>query len=102
MGNGLHVSPGMLPGGGPGLRGTLVGCANAEAVKLTAEERNRCSERFGAGAPQAPPLSGIAPAKRREYDDAAATGEANRRYRDSTPVGTADTAAGTLGTPKPQ
>jgi hypothetical protein len=93
---------GMMPGGGPGLRGTLVGCANADRVGLSSVERNRCNQRLGAGAPNAPALSGISPDKRQQYDAQAAQDEANRRYRNATPTGTAPDAAGTLGPPKPQ
>lgn len=78
---------GAMPSGGGGLRGTLVGCANADAVKLTGTERNRCNERFGAGAAAAPVLDGIAPSKRSAFDRAAEQNEASRKYRDSVPNG---------------
>ncbi len=83
--NGLSPFPyGAMPSGGPGLRGTLVGCANAEAVRLSPAERARCNERFGVDVAHAPVLDGIDPAKRARFDKAAARGEANRRYRDAT------------------
>jgi outer membrane biosynthesis protein TonB len=87
--NGLNPYPfGMMPGGGGGLRGTLVGCANAAAVNLSAAERARCASRFGESAAAAPALDPIAPAKRAAFDRAAQAQEADRRYRSETPVGT--------------
>jgi hypothetical protein len=87
--NGLNPFPGgAMPGGGGGLRGTLVGCANADAVKLSGAERNNCAERFGTHVGAAPVITGISPAKRQEYDNAAARQERDRKYRDSAPVGT--------------
>ena len=83
--NGLPY--GAMPSGGPGLRGTLVGCANADAVRLTGAERNHCNERFGVEAAKAPALDGISPAKRAAFDRAAGRQEANRRYRDTTSTG---------------
>jgi len=85
--NGLSPYPyGALPSGGPGLRGTLVGCANAEAVSLSAVERARCNERFGDEAAKAPVLDGIDPAKRARFDKAA---DKQERDREATmPVGT--------------
>ncbi len=83
-----------MPGGGGGLRGTLVGCANADAVKLSSVERNTCAERFGVHVGAAPVISGIAPAKRQEFDAAAARGDAERKYRDAVPVGTAPSEHG--------
>jgi hypothetical protein len=77
-----------MPGGGGGLRGTLVGCANADAVKLSGVEKNNCAERFGTHLGGAPVITGISPAKRREYDDAANRQDVDRKYRDSMPVGT--------------
>lgn len=82
--NGLTPYPyGFMPNGGGGLRGTLVGCANAEAVRLSSAERDKCNERFGdniAGAPRLDPLS---PAKRAMFDKASASDAAWARYRDS-------------------
>jgi len=85
--NGLSPYPyGALPSGGPGLRGTLVGCANADAVSLSSVERARCNERFGDEAAKAPKLDGIDPAKRARFDKDA---DKQERARDVTiPVGT--------------
>jgi len=86
---------GPLPSGGPGLRGTLVGCANAEAVNLSSVERARCNERFGDEAAKAPTLNGIDPGKRARFDKAA---EKQERARDSTlPVGTSPGIGGMGG-----
>ena len=79
-------SYGAMPNGGGGLRGTLVGCANPDAVGLSAVERARCDERFGVDIGGAPKLDGISPAKRRDFDKAAGRDQANQRYRDSTPT----------------
>ena len=79
---------GAMPSGGSGLRGTLVGCANADAVSLSAVERARCNERFGAAAGSAPAFDPISPAKRAGFDKAAAAQEADRRYRSGMPTGT--------------
>jgi hypothetical protein len=77
--NGLSPYPyGALPSGGPGLRGTLVGCANADAVNLTNVERARCSERFGYEAAKAPVLDHIDPAKRSRFDKVADKQERER------------------------
>lgn len=93
--NGLSPYPyGALPSGGPGLRGTLVGCANANAVNLTNVERARCDERFGVEAAHAPALDGIDPAKRARFDR---TADRQERSRNSgMPVGT-DKGSGTIG-----
>jgi hypothetical protein len=64
-----------------------VGCANADAVRLTPSERARCNERFGASAASAPVLDPISPAKRGDFDRSAAQNAADRRYRDSVPNG---------------
>ncbi len=93
--NGLSPYPyGALPSGGPGLRGTLVGCANADAVNLTNVERARCNERFGVEAARAPVLDGIDPAKRAKFDRAADRQE--RAREGGMPVGT-DKGNGTIG-----
>ncbi len=87
-GSGLNPYPyGQMPSGGSGLRGTLVGCANADAVRLTTSERSRCNERFGASAGSAPVLDGIA-SRRGEFDRAAAANAADKKYRNSVPTGT--------------
>ncbi len=83
--NGLSPYPyGAMPSGGPGLRGTLVGCANAEAVRLSGAERAHCNERFGVDISHAPALDTISRTKRAEFDKAADREEANRKYRDAT------------------
>jgi hypothetical protein len=93
--NGLSPYPyGAMPSGGGGLRGTLIGCANADAVSLSAAERARCNERFGSEAASAPALDGIAPAKRAAFDKAAAQQEADRKYRAAVPTGTSIGAHG--------
>ncbi len=87
--SGLTPYPyGSMPSGGHGLRGTLIGCANAEAVNLSAAERAKCNERFGTEAASAPALDPIAPAKRAAFDKAAAQQEADRKYRAAVPPGT--------------
>jgi hypothetical protein len=63
---------GSMPSGGTGLRGSLVGCANADSVHLSPVERARCEERFGVEIKHAPVLDGIPPSKRAAYDKAAA------------------------------
>lgn len=83
--SGLSPYPyGAMPSGGPGLRGTLVGCANAEAVRLSGAERAHCNERFGVDISHAPALDAIPRAKRAEFDKAADRQEADRKYRDAT------------------
>jgi hypothetical protein len=78
--SGLSPYPyGAMPSGGSGLRGTLVGCANASAVNLSSVERAHCNERFGVEAANAPPLDSISPFKRAAFDAAAARQELNRR-----------------------
>jgi hypothetical protein len=76
-----------MPNGGGGLRGTLVGCANPDAVGLSAAERARCNERFGVDIGGAPKFDGISPAKRRAFDKAADRQDADTRYRDTVPRG---------------
>ncbi len=87
--SGLSGLPyGAMPSGGSGLRGSLIGCANAEAVGLSAAEKTHCNERFGQDAGAAPTLDPISAAKRAELDKQAAKQERDRKYRDATPVGT--------------
>ncbi len=76
--------PGSMPSGGSGLRGSLVGCANAQAVGLSSVERAHCESRFGANGANAPHLDGIAPDKRAAFDRAADSGERDRAYRGAT------------------
>jgi hypothetical protein len=85
------LNPGLfggMAGGGGGLRGTLVGCANADVVRLSAVERARCNDRLGTEAASAPALDTMTPAKRAAFDKAAANQEADRKYRASVPTGT--------------
>ncbi len=87
--SGLTPYPyGSMPSGGSGLRGSLVGCANADAVTLSSVEKARCNERFGREAGSAPALDPISPLKRAAFDKAAADQDANRRYRAAVPTGT--------------
>jgi hypothetical protein len=79
---------GTMPSGGSGLRGSLIGCANSEAVSLSAVERARCNARFGVDAGAAPVIDSMSPAKRAGFDKAAAQAEANRKYRSAMPTGT--------------
>ena len=101
--NGLSPYPyGAMPSGGPGLRGTLVGCANADSVSLSRVERARCNERFGVEAAKAPVLDGIDPAKRAQFDKASERQETERRHGNGIPVGTdpGGLGMGGLGSPK--
>ncbi len=83
---GLNPYPyGAMPSGGPGLRGTLVGCANADAVGLSSAERSHCNERFGEDMAHAPALDPLSRNKRAEFDKSAAHEEAERRYRAAEP-----------------
>jgi len=84
---------GALPGFGSGLRGSALGCANAAALHLTAEEQARCIEAFGAGTKEAPQMSAIDASRRTTLDQEAAGEAAAQKYRDSTP------AAGTAPAP---
>jgi hypothetical protein len=76
---------GAMPSGGSGLRGSLVGCANADAVTLSPVERARCNARFGTSIGSAPTLDPISPTKRAAYDKAAERQARDTVYRDSTP-----------------
>ncbi len=87
--NGLSGLPyGAMPSGGSGLRGSLIGCANAGAVHLSGAERSHCNDRFGESASDAPVLDPISAAKRSELDKQAAKQERDDKYRDATPIGT--------------
>jgi hypothetical protein len=77
----------VLPHFGGGLRGSLIGCANAEALHLSREEQARCNESLGAGAAQSPQMSAIDASKRRTLDGQAASEAASQKYRDSAPAG---------------
>ena len=66
------------------LRGGLVGCANPSL--LSRSEREKCEEKLGRGAAEAPH---IGPAGDPDLDRAAAAREARRRYREAPmPAGT--------------
>jgi hypothetical protein len=85
-----------MPSGGSGLRGTLVGCANADSVNLSAAERAKCAERFGSRAASAPALDPIAPTKRAAFDKAEEKQNRSLEYRESgLPPGT--TRGGPMG-----
>jgi hypothetical protein len=93
----LPYPKGYLPNGGPGLRGSLVGCANAQAVGLSSVERAHCEQRFGATIGAAPHLDDIAPDKRATFDHATEKSDRARAYRNST---TARDMVGLGGVPK--
>jgi hypothetical protein len=80
---GLNPYPGGVFPGGTGLRGSLVGCANAEAVSLSSVERAHCAERFGTSAGTAPHLDPIPAARRSAFEQEAAKRDRDRAYRDS-------------------
>jgi outer membrane biosynthesis protein TonB len=80
---------GQLPGFGSGLRGGPLGCANAAVLHLSREEQARCDEAFGEGALQSPRMDAIGSSKRQTLDAEAAQEDAARKYRDSTPSGSA-------------
>jgi len=82
---------GALPGFGRGLRGGVLGCANAEALHFTPEEKARCAEAFGNGAKESPVMDAIDASKRQALDQQAASAAAAQKYRDSTPAGTEST-----------
>ena len=85
--SGLNPYPyGAMPSGGSGLRGTLVGCANASAVGLSSVEKAHCNERFGVQIGHAPALDGINPAKRAAFDAAAERQERDRNSRGADPI----------------
>ena len=85
--SGLSPYPyGAMPSGGSGLRGTLVGCANASAVGLSSVEKAHCNERFGVRVDRAPALDGINPAKRAAFDAAAEHQERDRNARGVDPI----------------
>jgi hypothetical protein len=89
---------GALPGFGRGLRGGLLGCANAAALHLSAAEQARCDEAFGDGARESPRMDPIDASRRTQFDHEAAQEEQARKYRDSTPAGS--NASPTPGQPK--
>jgi hypothetical protein len=82
--------PGAFPNGGPGLRGSLVGCANPDAVSLSAVERAHCEARFGSYPGGAPHFDPISPERRAVFDKENDRAERDRAYRNSgTDAGTA-------------
>ena len=86
----LHPAP--LPEGPRGdlrtaLRGSSVGCTNAEAVGLNRREREHCDERLGAMARNAPVYDApMDPRKRGAFEAQALRQQADRAYRDA-PMG---------------
>ncbi|THD64152.1 hypothetical protein [Phenylobacterium sp.] len=64
------------------LRGSYVGCANADAVGLNKAERDACAEKFGKGAKDAEFAGlGLTADKQRLLDAAGAKKEADLRYK---------------------
>ena len=93
--SGLNPFPtGMFPSGGTGLRGTLVGCANADSVHLSSVERAHCNERFGVEISRAPVLDGIAPSKRAAFDKAAAAQDRSLHAGAMDPMGSMEARHG--------
>jgi hypothetical protein len=94
----LHPAP--QPEGPKGdvrtaLRGSYVGCANADAVALTRAERDACDEKFGKGAKDAQFAGlGLTADKQRLLDAAGAKKEADLRFKQA-PM-TTGLAAGAL------
>lgn len=79
-----HITVQPSPGGqlSAALRGGVVGCANPEL--LSPAERERCVERLGRGAAEAPHLNaGLTAAKQAAFDAAAQHKDACRAYRNS-------------------
>lgn len=69
------------------LRGGLIGCANADALGLSREEREKCENRLAEGAGEAEfPGLGIEEDKDSAFARAAARKSANRRYRGTPPT----------------
>ncbi|MFI4975397.1 MAG: hypothetical protein ACHP84_12735 [Caulobacterales bacterium] len=91
---------GPLPNGfGRGLRGSTIGCANADAVRLNAEERAHCAQAFGTGTREAPVMDPIGATRRTGIDDEASRQQAKNRYRDAVPTGTSSEGAIEPGLP---
>lgn len=87
-------SGGTLPGPGTGLpggdlrgalRGSTVGCANRRAVGLNRREVDRCEERLGAGATDAPWIAAPMDAAKRSAFDAEARRKEIIRQRKAAP-----------------
>jgi hypothetical protein len=85
---------GQLPGFGGGLKGGRLGCLNAVAAHLSAEQQARCTQAYGEGARETPVLDPLGTAKRAELDREAAQEAASQKYRDTT-------VGGTLSSPTP-
>jgi hypothetical protein len=88
-------APSGLPHGtlgafGSGLRGSLIGCVNATAVKLTAAEEAKCAERLGENAKIAPRMDPIGVTHRTTLDAEASQETATQKYLGSTPSGPVD------------
>lgn len=89
QGVGIETHPGPQPPGtqaelGRALKFGGVGCDSPDLVRMTPQERDRCAERFGAGAKTATYLGqGLSRDKQGLLDAAAARKEAYRKYRDS-------------------
>ncbi len=81
-GGGPGLPGGALPGFGGGLRGSALGCANAEALHLSAAEKARCAQQFGEGARESPQMSAIDASKRQVLDQEAAGAAAAQKYRE--------------------
>ncbi len=61
------------------LRGSIIGCAHADAAGLSEMEREACRQRLASGAATAPYIPGISPRKREYYAALAASEEAMER-----------------------
>jgi hypothetical protein len=89
MGIGVEPHPTTQPPGtqaelGRALKYGGVGCDAPNLVGMTQTERDRCAERFGAGAKSAAYLGqGLSKEKQRLLDQASARKEAYRKYRDA-------------------
>jgi hypothetical protein len=106
LGIGVEAHPATQPPGtkdelGRALKFGGVGCETSSLVGMTQAERDRCAERFGAGARTAAYLGqGLSRDKQRLLDEASARKEAYRKYRDAPiPPGlsTSDAAGGLTG-----
>ncbi|WP_293370579.1 hypothetical protein [Phenylobacterium sp.] len=94
----LHPAP--QPEGPKGdvrtaLRGSYVGCANAQAVGLNRAEQDACDEKFGKGAKDALFVGlGLSPDKQRLLDATGARKESDYRYKHSQAPAIGQTAGG--------
>ncbi|MBV9994384.1 MAG: hypothetical protein JO127_04145 [Caulobacteraceae bacterium] len=93
---GAGLPGGVLPGFGGGLRGSLLGCIDQSAAKLSAEEKARCAERLGEGVKVAPAMDPIGASRRQVLNDQAARQSAADKYRDETPPLTNGDPAATI------